>query len=400
MRKLTVAFVGLLLSAGARAQTWIPEGGIGATLDALKAEAARMAAPPSGAGGVDFAEALGAYALEGGSPSCAKKLSVGVVPDGVRVWSPDEIENADDPRAALRRHGGERLFTRINAPADERRTAFAVQPVIGRRLGSVSKITTTAERNRDGIALKKSSDYKDNFASGWTKTTVEFKDERMDIRFRDKDHGAPLEMGFWESLGLKGKKLELNTDCRYARVGVEPWADAPVVWDRYRVQIPGRLCASACILAQPAVFTAEFEMERVKNVNHERPIRGFKYALELAAGGSLPEHHAYVVTAAAPEKGGYYSKEGFRDSSLQFFIEAPADIGADAKGTVLEYSAPRAGETRIARFNLLPYCGADRSSCKLGILAGINSDPGATRLAPEYRFLSDATFPIEPQPTP
>ena len=230
----------------------------------------------------------------------------------------------------------------------------------------------------------------------------------MAFTYRNSDNGAPLEMGFWQSLGLKGKKLDIDLDCRYSKASDAPWQDPPETFNRYQFTVKGTLCGVACILGQPAVLMVAFDMESVKNVNFERKIRNLKYTFELSPGGNIPTMPGYTMRSLEPgsgtdapdrrRRGSYYSKQGFSGNSMEFFLEAPAEIEVQAKGTVLDYAVSGYGDGRNALLKLYPYCPSDLKTCRLGTLAGMDVDFSSPRLYPTFRFVSDETFPISLEP--
>lgn len=178
--------------------------------------------PAAAIGGVDFTPFLGRYELASGKAACARELSVAVSEGGLVVASPEGLRSLESVPADYKGRitigwPAGKVFDRINGG---QRQEGGVWPTgLGR--SDISE-ETTARKKGDGVELVQRYAYKDTYAGLKTKTVLKFGPGAIDLKYRDSDTGAPLEMGFWQSLGLKGKKLDLDLDCRYSKAGSQP----------------------------------------------------------------------------------------------------------------------------------------------------------------------------------
>lgn len=338
--------------------------------------------PPSQElGGVDFARATGRYRLSEGKAGCSAQLSVLV--SGAELWavSPAAITSWKRSGRVLPRPGG-MAFSAVNAGTQARTRPWSGPFPGADRIAE----ETTATLSADGLVVDKRYRYQDPYAKLKTRTTLRFDGDALTLTHRDSTTGAPLESGFWQSLGLKGKKLDLDLDCTYTLADRTPYRDEPVAHTRHRFQVPARVCASSCILQQEAVVTVAFDMEAEKDVNGERLIRDLSATLELKAGGALASLPAYALRTP-PETRRGYAKQSFRDGSFEFFLEPEAPVDGTAAGTVVEDAI---GQRVFLK--LFPYCSADLSNCRLGALSGLDGPYTGMTLNPRLRLLSDDRF--------
>lgn len=345
-------------------------------LRGLAAEGAEVSAPVASRGAAELAGVVGAYLKVSGHADCPARRSVGLVPEGLRLWSPDEIR--EDAGGPTRLAGGSRVFERIDEAASRTTTPFAVQSG-SRRLESRRRRRTTLSRTLVGLELLEDDEYEDNFRSHWSRTALRFKSSGMRYLYEDAWHGDKI---------YGGGRLDLNRDCRYARVGAEPWTDPPVDYEPRRFRASGRLCAGTCLVSQPAALEVSFETERIKNVNGERIYRDVRFELSLAAGDGRP---AYALRGpggpgAREQRFTSYSKASA--ARLETFFELEAYVDEGARGTVLEEAAGRPVTVRF-----YPYCRA--AECRLGTLAGVMLRPGSP-LRADFRLLSEEAFTMGP----
>lgn len=338
-------------------------------------------------GGVNLAPAVGRYGLLEGKEACAKELSVLTAPGELWVVSPQAITNWKRSEGVSERPSG-MILRNINGGAESR-----TRPWTGPFPGQ-DRVTeeVSARAERDVIEIVKDYRFKDPYARLKTHTSLRFTGSEMTLRYRDSSTGAPLETGFWESLGLKGKKLDLDLDCRYVLTDRTPYRDEPVAYTHHEFRVEGSLCSSSCILHQKVVVTAAFDMEADRDVNGERLIRDLKIGVELEAGGALADQPAYATRLEPVERRGY-AKQNFRDGTIAFFIEVPMAIGPEATGTVLADA-----QGNRVYLKLYPYCDPGLARCRLGTLAGIDGPYTGMTLVPRFRLVSEAEFPVSSGP--